>query len=155
MSAATDEAEDGPLEFNDAANGVTEETSQYDEDEQTREEELHTPKLSRQNRVEEEDDSLASNNDVESEEFGSLQASSPVPERPSSADGSLSIPDDSPSLQVSSLRVQDRQYSNLPRVLSNHPLQAEGSVSSIMAEVQRLLYGPLISAFKLAYPLLH
>ena len=108
MSAATDEAEDGPLEFNDAENGVTQGTSQYDEDEQTQEEELHTPKLTRQNRVEEEDDSLVDNNDVESEEFGSLQDSSPVPERPSSADGSFSIPDDSPSLQVRPLRVLDR-----------------------------------------------
>ena len=112
MSAATDEAEDGPLAFNNAGDATTKETSQYDGDEQTQEEELHTPKLSRHSRVEEEDDSLASNNDVESEEFGPLQSSSPVPERPSSADGSLSIPDDSPSLQVRPMRVQDRQYSD-------------------------------------------
>ena len=112
MSAATDEAEDGPLEFNNADNGSAEETSQYDENEQTQEEELHTPKLSKQNKVGEEDDSLASNNDVESDEFGPLQTSSPVPERPSSADGSLSIPEDSPSLQVRPMRVQDRQYSD-------------------------------------------
>ena len=112
MSAATDEAEDGPLEFNNAENGTTEEKSQFDEDEQTQEEEFQTPKLSRQDRVKEEDDSLASNNDVESEEFGPLQTSSPVPERPSSADGSFSIPDDSPSLQVRPMRVQDRPYSD-------------------------------------------
>ena len=112
MSAATDEAEDGPLEFNNADNGTTEEKSQFDEDEQTQEEELQIPKLSRQDRVKEEDDSLASNNDVESEEFAPLQTSSPVPERPSSADGSLSIPDDSPSLQVRPMRVQDRSYSD-------------------------------------------
>ena len=115
MSAATDEAEDGPLAFNNADDGTTEETSQYDENEQTQEpqeEELHTPKLSRHNGVEEEDDSLGSNDDVEDEGFGPLQSSSPVPERPSSADGSLSIPDDSPSLQVRLMRVQDRQYSD-------------------------------------------
>ena len=112
MSAAIDEAEDGPLEFNNADNGTTEDTSQYDGNDQTQEEKLRTPKLSRQNRVEEENDSLASNNDVESEEFGPLQTSSPVPERPSSADGSFSIPDDSPSLQVRPRRVQDRQYAD-------------------------------------------
>lgn len=112
MSAATDEAEDGPLAFHNAGDGTTEKTSQYDGNEQTQEEELHTPKLSRHIRVEEEDDSVASNKDVESEEFGPLQSSSPVPERPSSADGSLSIPDDSPSLQVRPMRVQDRQDSD-------------------------------------------
>ena len=112
MSAATDEAEDGPLEFNNADDEITEDTSQYDDNEQTQEEELQTPKLSRQKRVEEEDDSLASNNDVEGEEFGPLQTSSPVPERTSSADGSLSIPDDSPSLQVRPMQIQDRPYSD-------------------------------------------
>ena len=112
MSAATDEAEDGPLEFSNADNGTTEEKSQFAEDEQTQEEELQTPKLSRQDRVKEEDDCLASNNDVESEEFGPVQSSSLVPERPSSAAGFLSIPDDSPSLQVRPMRVQDRPYSD-------------------------------------------
>ena len=112
MSVATDEAEDGPLEFNRTHKRITEDTSHYDEHDQTQEEGLHTPKLSGQSRVDEEDNSLASNNDVESEEFGPLQTSSPVPERPSSADGSLSIPDDSPSLQVRPMRVQDRPYSD-------------------------------------------
>ena len=113
MSAATDEAEDGPLDLRNADSGITEEASQYDENEQTQEEELHIPKLRRQNRVQEEDDSLASNNDVESEDFGPLQTSSPVPGRPSSADGSLSIPDDSPSLQVRPMQIQNRPYSDL------------------------------------------
>ncbi len=106
MSAATDEAEDGPLRLNDDDNRNDERTSQGFENEQTQEEELLTPRLSKPNGFEEEDDSLASNNDVE--EFGPLQTSSPGPERPSSADGSLSIPDDTPSLQVRSMCVEDR-----------------------------------------------
>ncbi len=106
MSAAKDEADDGPLRLNDDDNGYDERTSQGDENEQTQEEELLTPRLSKSNGFEEEDDSLASNNDVE--EFGPLQTSSPGPERPSSADGSLSIPDDTPSLQVRPMRVESR-----------------------------------------------
>ena len=100
MSAAKDEAEDGPAELSTEDSGHEEELSQDHEDEQSQEEELLTPRLSKPNGFEEEEDSLASNNDVESEDFGPLQTSSPVLERPSSADGSLSIPDDSPSLQV-------------------------------------------------------
>lgn len=101
MSAAKDEAKDGPLDLNHEDNTDGEKTSQDDENEQTQEEELLTPKLSNSNGFEEEDDSLASNKEVESEDFGPLQTSSPVPERPSSADESLSIPDDTPSLQGS------------------------------------------------------
>lgn len=101
MSAAKDEAKDGPLDLNHEDNRDGEKTSQDDENEQTQEEELLTPKLSNSNGFEEEDDSLASNKEVEREDFGPLQTSSPVPERPSSADESLSIPDDTPSLQGS------------------------------------------------------
>ena len=100
MSAAKDEAEDGPLELNNDDNRIGEKTSQDDENDHTQEEELLTPKLSKPNGFEGEDDSLASNNEAESEDFGPLQISSSVPERPSSADESLSIPDDTPSLQV-------------------------------------------------------
>ena len=156
MSAATDEAEHGPLEWSNGDNENKGEKSLDHENEQTQEEELLTPKLSNPNGFEEEDDTLASNNDVESEDFGPLQTSSRAPERPSSADDSLSIPDDSPSLQVRPImRVQGRPYSDRPRVLSNPPLQAEGSVDPIMAEVQHLLYDPLINGSKLAYLLLH
>lgn len=99
MSAAI-KAEDGLLGLNneDNRNGVNK--SQDDENERTQEEELLIPKLSKPNGFEEEDDSLASNKEIESEDFGPLQTSSPVPKRPSSADESLSIPDDTPSLQV-------------------------------------------------------
>ena len=100
MSAAKNEAEDGPLELHNEDNRLDEKESQDDESEQTQEEELLTPKLSKPNGFEDEDDSLASNNEIESEDFGPLQTSSPPPERPSSADESLSIPDDTPSLQV-------------------------------------------------------
>ena len=117
MSAAKDEAEDGPLNLNNEDNRIGEKTSQNDENEQTQEEELLTPKLSKPNGFEEEDDSLASGNEVESEGFGPLQTSSPVHERPSSADESLSIPDDTPSLQVRSTRLDGRRYSDCPRAL--------------------------------------
>lgn len=155
MSAATDEAEEGPLDWNNGDNDNQGEKSQNHENEQTQEEELLAPKLSKPNGFEEEDDTSASNNDVESEDFGPLQTSSPVPERPSSADDSLSIPDDTPSLQVRPMRAQGRPYSDRPRVLSDPPLQAEGSVYPTMAEVPHLLYGPLISDSKLACLLLH
>ena len=101
MSAATDEADDGPLELNDDDQTSLENASQIDTDEQTQEEKLLTTDLTKPNGFEEEDDSLTTNNDNTSEGFGPLQTSSPVLERPSSADESLSIPDDSPSLQVS------------------------------------------------------
>lgn len=154
MSAATDEAEDGPLDLNSEGNGNHEKTWKDDEDERTQEEELPTPKRSKPNGFEE-DDSLAPNNDVESEDFGPLQSSSGVPERPSSADGSLSIPDDSPSLPVRPMRLQGRPYSDYPRGLSNRHLQVEGFVYPIIAGVQHHLYGLLTSVFKLACPLPH
>ncbi len=155
MSAVTDEAEDGPLRLNDDDNRNDERASQGFGNERTQEEELLTPRLSKPNGFEEEDDSLASNNDVE--EFGPLQTSSPGPERPSSADGSLSIPDDTPSLQVRSMcrRQTVRPYSDCSRALSNLPLQAEGLGYPIMAEVQHLPYGPLISASKHVYLIRH
>lgn len=154
MSAATDEAEDGPLEWNNGDNRNQGEKSQDDENEQTQEEELLTPKLSKPTGFAKEEDSSVSNNDVESEDFGPLQTSSPVPERPSSADDSLSIPDDSPSLQVRPMCAQGRPNSDRPRVLSDLPLQAQGSVYPTMVEVPRLLYGHLISDSKLACLLL-
>lgn len=115
MSTAKDKAEDGPLELNNEDNIIGEKKSQDDETEQKQEGSLLTPKLSKPNGFEEEDDSLVSNNEVESEEFGPLQTSSPVPERPSSADESLSIPDDTPSLQVRFTRVEGTLYSDCPR----------------------------------------
>lgn len=117
MSAAKYEAEDGPLDSNNVGNRDGEKTLQDAENEQTQEEELLTPKLSKPNGFEEEDDSLISNDKAESENFGPLQTSSPVPERPSSADESLSIPDDTPSLQVIPIRAQGRPYSDCPRAL--------------------------------------
>lgn len=116
MSAAKDEAEDGPLVLNKEDHEIGEKTPQNDENEQTQEEELLTPKLSKPNGFED-DDSLTSNNEVDGEDFGPLQTSSPVPERPSSADESLSIPDDTPSLQVRPMRVQGGPCSDCPRAL--------------------------------------
>lgn len=116
MSAAK-EAEDGPFDLNHEGNRDGEKTSQDDENEQTQEEELLTPRLSQPNGFVEEDDSRASNKEVESEDFGPLQTSSPAPERPSSADESLSIPDDTPSLQVRPTRVQGRPITDCCRAL--------------------------------------
>ncbi len=116
MSAAKDEAEDGPLGWSNEHSVKGEKTSLDDENEQTQEEELLTPRLSKPNGFEE-DDSSASNKEVESEDFGPLQTSSPNPERPSSADESLSIPDDTPSLQVRPIQVQGRPNSDRPRAL--------------------------------------
>lgn len=117
MSAVRDEAEDGPSELNNEDGREGEKTLQDDENEPTQEEALLTPKLSKPNAFEEEDDSLASNNEVENEDFGPLQTSSPGPERPSSADESLSIPDDTPSLQVRPMRVWGRPFSDCCRAL--------------------------------------
>ena len=104
MSAAKDEADDGPLELNEGSSGG-EKTLRDDENGQENEERPPTAKLSEPNGFE------------EGEDFGPLQASSPVPERPSSADESLSIPDDTPSLQVRLSRAQGRPYSDRPRAL--------------------------------------
>ena len=117
MSAAKDEAEDGPLELNDEGNTNSEKTLDDDENEQAPEEELLTPKLSKSNGIEEEDDSLASNNEVDSEDFGPLQTASPVLEGPSSADESLSIPDDTLSLQVRPKLFRDELYADRVRAL--------------------------------------
>ena len=100
MSAAKDEADDGPLDLNKEGNNGGEKTLRDDENGQAQEEKPLTAKLSEPNGYEEEED------------FGSLQASSPVPEKPSSADESLSIPDDTPSLQVRLRRAQGRPYSD-------------------------------------------
>ena len=101
MSAAKDEAEDGPLKWNNEEDDLqSKKTLGDDDNEQTQDEDLLTPKLSRSDQLEEEDDKLAPTTEVESEEFGPLQTSSPVPDRPSSAEESLSIPDDTLSLQV-------------------------------------------------------
>ena len=105
MSAAKDEADDGPLELNNEGNSGGEKTLRDDENGQAQEEKPLTATLSEPNGVE------------EGEDFGSLQASSPVPERPSSADESLSIPDDTPSLQVRLRHAQSRPYSDRLRAL--------------------------------------
>lgn len=110
MSAAQDEADDGPDASSDE--GVQEDRSlQYHQSEVSQEDGLPMPKLANPNGLRE-DDSLAVGDDrsrgsgrgeqnVASEDLGSLRVSRLGPERPSSADGSLSIPDDTPSVQVS------------------------------------------------------
>lgn len=110
MSAAKDEAEQGPDLSSD--DDLKEEAYlQHEASDQSQDEELPTPKLGKPNGVGE-DNSLALEIDndrnigTQIRNFGgeaarSLQVCHPDPERPSSADGSLSIPDDTPSIQVS------------------------------------------------------
>ncbi len=126
MSAAHDEADDGPDSSSDDA--VQEERSlKHHQSEVSQENELPTPKLANPNGVNEDDD-LAVDDDrshgfargvqnVESEDSDLLRASRLGPGRPSSADGSLSIPDDTPSVQVSRNLGEAVAHSNRLRVL--------------------------------------
>ncbi len=110
MSAAKDEADDGPDLSGDE--GVQEAESQFDvESELSQEDGPPRPKLAKPNGLRE-DESLAVDDDrphasgrgvqnLESEDSGSVRAPQQVSGRSSSADGSLSIPDDTPSVQVS------------------------------------------------------
>jgi len=110
MSAAKDEAENGPdLSSEDDVHG--EESQEEDRSDQSRRNELSAQLLVKpsgaigvekatvgrestpKNGIEEEN--------LESEDSSFVQASRLLQGRPSSADGSLSIPDDTPSVQVS------------------------------------------------------
>ena len=78
-----------------------------------------------------------------------------APERPSSADGSLSIPDDTPSIQVIISHIMFRAHlTNLLRAPWRR-LQAEAHVYRALVEVLPLLYAPLIDVFRPDYLLLH
>lgn len=126
MSAAQDEADDGPDLSSDEDLPV-ENSLKHKQNELSLGNELSTPKLAKSNGVRD-DDSLAVDNDhtygfsrgaqeVESEESGSLRAFHLGPGRPSSADGSLSIPDDTPSAQVSISLTEAVALSNILRAL--------------------------------------
>lgn len=111
MSAAKDEAENGPLDVDSEEGDTGEKPLVEDESDQVQEEDIPTPRLGRINGIEEEDDSIATSlegfrgnggqtQDFGSEDSASIQATRPDLGRPSSADGSVSIPDDTPSVQV-------------------------------------------------------
>ena len=72
-----------------------------------------------------------------SDEQGSIQATCPELGRPSSADGSLSIPDDTPSVQVRVLRVFALAiFSDSVRARERHLHHAEASVYQAMSQVR-------------------
>jgi hypothetical protein len=108
MSAAKDEAENGRLDLSSEDESVEEKPVKIDESAEAKEDDLPTPRLGKPNGIRGEDDSLtiqktsfrSSEKQAEelgSEILGSRQASRQELERPSSADGSISIPDDTPS----------------------------------------------------------
>ena len=115
MSAAKDEAENGQLDFESEEGDTGEKDLEEDENHQAEEDDI-LPLRSRQPNGDEEsettaanDNSLRHNGEKRGESaggvHGSMQATRPGLGRPSSADGSLSIPDDTPSVQVRALPI--------------------------------------------------
>lgn len=95
------------------------------------------------------------NPDQEHHEADSNLDSSTAPERPSSADGSLSIPDDTPSIQVGSHPASRQLVTDLNVARSpNYPPQADQLFVHPMVKVQPPLYAPSTDAFKLVFLLL-
>ena len=115
MSAAKQEAENGQLDSGSGEEDKKEEDLVEDKADQAEENDVQTRGLGQLNGVEKSKSTAVNNNslrrngeqmaELESEEQGSIQATRPELGRPSSADGSLSTPDDTPSIQVRALRV--------------------------------------------------
>ena len=115
MSAAKDEAEDGQFDSGSDGDDKREEDLGEDEGDQAEGNDVPTRRLGQLNGDEKSKSTAVNNNsirhngeemaDLGSEEQGLIQATRPDLGRPSSADGSLSIPDDTPSIQVRALRV--------------------------------------------------
>lgn len=92
------------------------------------------------------------NPDQEHHEADSNLESSTTPERPSSADGSLSIPDDTPSIQVGFHPSPRRLVTDLNAARSpNYPPQADQHFVRHMVKVPLPLYAPSTDAFKLVF----
>lgn len=92
------------------------------------------------------------NPDQEHHEADSNLESSTTPERPSSADGSLSIPDDTPSIQVGFRSASRRLVTDLNVARSpNYPLQADPHLVHPMFKVPLPLYAPSTDVFKPAF----
>lgn len=95
------------------------------------------------------------NPDLEHHEADSNLESSTTLERLSSADGSLSIPDDTPSIQVESHPASRQLVTDLNVARSpNYPPQADQCFVHPMVKVQPHLYAPSTDAFKLVFLLL-
>lgn len=116
MSAAKDEAENGQLDFESEEGDTGEKDLEEDENDRAEEDNIPTPRLGQLNGDEESESTVVDNNglrhngeqmgELASEVQGSIQATRPELGRSSSADGSLSIPDDTPSVQVRALRIR-------------------------------------------------
>lgn len=93
------------------------------------------------------------NPDQEHHEADSYLESSTTPERPSSADGSLSIPDDTPSIQVGFRLAPRRLVTDLNVARSpNYPLQAaDPHLVHPMLKAPLPLYAPSTDVFKLVF----
>lgn len=102
MSAATHEAEDGP-DLSSEDSSLEEASAESHDGEVPAEDDLPTPRLGKFNGVTADDDHASGGHtqNLESDDSNSLLPSRPDAGRPSSADGSLSIPDDPPSVHVS------------------------------------------------------
>lgn len=95
------------------------------------------------------------NPDQKYHEADSNLESSTTLERPSSADGSLSIPDDTPSIQVGSHPASRQLVTDLNVARSpNYLLQADRRFFHPMLKAQPLIYAPSTDAFKLVFLLL-
>jgi len=109
MSAAKDGAKNGRQDLSSEDESAEEKPLKIAESDEAQEDDLPTPRLGKANGFGEEHDSLAvqknsfrsnkkQTQELGGEDSGSIQASRQDPGRPSSADGSISIPDDTPSV---------------------------------------------------------
>ena len=115
MSAAKDEAENGQLDSGSEEEDKREGDLVEDEADQAAENDVQTRGLGHLNGDEESKIAAVNSNSLRhngeqmaefgNEEQDSIQATRPELGRPSSADGSLSTPDDTPSIQVRVLRL--------------------------------------------------
>ncbi len=147
MSAAKDEAENGQLDFESEEGDTGQKDLEEDENQQVEEDDVPPPRLGQLNGDDESESTVVNNTNLRhngehmeelaSDEQGSIQATRPALGRPSSADGSLSIPDDTPSVQVWLLRVLALSIlSDSVRAREHHLHRAEASVYPAMAQVR-------------------
>lgn len=150
MSAAKDEAENGRLDFESEEGDAGEKDLEEGENDQAEEDDVPPPRLGQLNGDDESESTAVNNNslrhngehmeELASDQQGSIQATRPELGRPSSADGSLSIPDDTPSVQVRVLRVFALAiFSDSVRARERHLRRAEAPVYQAMAQVRRPL----------------
>lgn len=164
MSTAQNEAENGPAMFREDDDEQGEEAREGDRWESAGDFPTRVPE--RSERPNEDKDGIKvvatsatsrryQNTDQEHHEVDSNLESSTTPERPSSADGSLSIPDDTPSIQVGFHPASRRLVTDLIVARSpNYPLQAGPHLVHPMVKAPLPLYAPSTVVFKLVFLLL-